>query len=475
MIDNIRRIIINNKFNLIIFLFYVILCVIALSYHELWRDESRVWLFVTTYDFNTLINNIRFDGHPYLWYAFISFFYKIGLPMSVMGIFSVTLCSVAVLFFLFKSPFNNLTKILFVFSSGMVYFLPVVARNYALIPILIFLLAYFYRDRLNKPYLYLTVLILLSQTHSLIWGLCLMCSIVFCIECITKFLKEKNVSHIITPIILFVYSFAMYCIYLDVFYNNTWNTKVSEKFFTAIINIFSHFYELSFLFDKMNFNKTALVILIVLFLGMSFLFIKRSKISLLFLWSSVFYILFIFKYVWWGGIPYQKFFLIILSIIFCYWIIDNKNTLYDKALQYILIAFLSVLFFNPPFITVLNDEIKNSYTNTIDVCKFIDTINDEIIAITAYWEESVLADNFLVHTKNTIDFIRVPPDKYDVGTHVLEKGDITVTDEFPKYLITTRAIMVPDELHYKRIAPFPKDIFKTYNTNEYYSIYEKIE
>ena len=85
MIDSIKKNIIDNKFNLIIFFLYVIICVIAMLHHEMWRDETRVWYFVNSFDLKSLIDSIRFDGHPFLWYVFILFFNKIGLPPLPMN------------------------------------------------------------------------------------------------------------------------------------------------------------------------------------------------------------------------------------------------------------------------------------------------------------------------------------------------------------------------------------------------------
>ena len=160
----------SKKFNWILIIVYLLITLTALLFHEIWRDEAQAWCIVRDLGFIDIYNMVRVEGHPMLWYLILMPFAKLGLPIISMQFINWLIVFASVIFFIFKSPFNYLQKILVTFSAGMIYFLPVIARNYTLIPILIFLLAYFYPKRTERPYLYSILIILLSQTHILMLG-----------------------------------------------------------------------------------------------------------------------------------------------------------------------------------------------------------------------------------------------------------------------------------------------------------------
>ena len=514
MLKNIINYLFRNKFNLAIFLLYVIVCFTAMFYHEMWRDEARVWNFLNSYDIKSLVYNIRFDGHPFLWYIILFPFVKIGFPPFIMQVISVLFCTAAVLFFLIKSPFNYLIKFLFVFSAGTIYFLPVIARNYSLVPICVFALAYLYPERHKKPYQYLTALVLLSQTHCLMWGLFGICSVVFIFECIIKYFKEspskfrdksavcernlrvetssgelydgsdeeavegdtrlnKNKIFFIAPIFLIIYFCLMFFIYVDVFYKNGWNPELATSFISLDINDIDGVRGMLEILYKHDTTPIMIKILFGLFVTMFIPLFKISKKSLIFLVFSTFYTFYVLYKVWYGGIFYQKVFLIVLIIIFCIWISGSKRDLWGKLSEYILTVFLLFLMFNPFFINVVKDDIQNTYTNTKEIAEFIDNKENEIILLVTNENEGIILDNFFIFLKNEINHIVIPTS--DNKPYILKKEDIEENNELPKYLIKTTAIVIPEELPYKKILSAPKNRVKIYDTKEYYSIYEKTE
>ena len=473
MLNNLKKFIAENKFNLAIFLLYLIISFTAMFYHEIWRDEARVWNFLLSSDIKTIFNNIRFDGHPYLWYIVLFPFVKIGFNFFTMQVISVLLCSAAVLFFLVKSPFNYLIKILFVFSAGMIYYLPVVARNYALVPLCIFLLAYLYPERHNKPYKYLTALVLVSQTHCLMWGLFGICSFVFLIECVYKYIKEKNKSFIIVPFVIVLYYISMFFIYIDVFYKNGWNPELVTSFFSFSNN---DIYEAMGMFSILNeydINKIVLILLAVLLVAMGVSLLKRSKKAVLFLIFSTFFIFYVSLKVWYGGIFYQKFFLIILTVIFCYWISDSKDNVFSKISDWILTLFLFLLLFSPFFVNIIREEIQNTYTNTKEICNFIESKDEKNLNLVIYDKDGIIPDTFAVFLKDEFNYINIPSS--DDEKYVLKGEDIMNDNEFPKYVAITSSIIIPEEMPYRQVISEPKNRVKIYNTKEYYSLYEKTE
>ncbi len=349
----------SKKFNWILIIVYLLITLTALFFHEIWRDEAQAWCIVRDLGFFDIYQMSRIEGHPMLWYLILMPFAKSGLPIISMQFTSWILVLTSVIFFVFKSPFNYVQKILVTFSAGMIYFLPVIARNYALIPIFIFLLAYYYPKRTEKPYLYSVLIILLSQTHILMLGFSLFLAFIFILE-----IRKK-----LFPAILFIinFSFIFYSFYNMPKLNisvNSYNLLYTNYF--DIFKYFSnYFYTTLFLrtpvMNCIIFYGTLAVILYSLF--------KADKKIFTIFSASLIYIFYIYLKVWFGGMYYQKSFLLLLIFIFCFWCI--KNT-YKKDFKLLNIS-LIILFSISSLIGIdsLIKEIKYDFSGSKKTAEFI--------------------------------------------------------------------------------------------------------
>ena len=63
-----------------LFVCYLIFNGILLWGHELWRDEANVWLLARELSPFELLREIKYQGHPCLWYFLAMPFAKLGLP-----------------------------------------------------------------------------------------------------------------------------------------------------------------------------------------------------------------------------------------------------------------------------------------------------------------------------------------------------------------------------------------------------------
>ena len=199
--NKIKSFIKDNKYNLILILIYCVVVFITMSYHELSNDECYPWTIVRQDTLSDVINTIRFDGHAFLWYFLILPFAKPDFPVISIQITAALVMISAVCFFLLKSPFNIFFKSIFIFSAGMLYFYPVMARNYSLIPLFVFLLAYLYPKRHNMPIVYSLLIIMLFQTHPYIGGFCLILSLMFIFECIENIVFKKSLYDCVSPVV----------------------------------------------------------------------------------------------------------------------------------------------------------------------------------------------------------------------------------------------------------------------------------
>ncbi|NBJ91331.1 hypothetical protein [Parablautia muri] len=133
-----------------VFLGYLALNGILLVCHEPWRDEANVWLMARELSPMGLLKEIKYQGHPCLWYFLLMPFAKAGLPFRTIGFVSYAIMAVTAGLFLYKAPFYKPIKAMVLFSPAFTYYYAVVARNYCLIALLLILLAIYYPKRNDR-------------------------------------------------------------------------------------------------------------------------------------------------------------------------------------------------------------------------------------------------------------------------------------------------------------------------------------
>lgn len=152
---------------LVLFAGYLIFNGILLAGHELWRDEANVWLLSRDTTPWQLLREIKYQGHPCLWYLIVMPFAKLGLPFPTISVLSFAVMAATAGIFVWKAPFSPVTKAVCLISPMFSYYYPVVARNYCLVALLLILLAYYYPTRNEKRILYGILLGLLVQADTI--------------------------------------------------------------------------------------------------------------------------------------------------------------------------------------------------------------------------------------------------------------------------------------------------------------------
>ncbi|MEI3526389.1 MAG: hypothetical protein V8Q27_09885 [Eubacteriales bacterium] len=140
-------------------------------HHENWRDEAQAWQIAGLLDLKGLFAQLKYEGHPCLWYLILMPFAKLHAPFGSMNGISLALMAVAAWLVLTRAPFSMPVRVLTVFSGFFLYYYPVISRSYALVPPLLALLALCYPRRMEKPLPYGILLALLTQTHIYMLGL----------------------------------------------------------------------------------------------------------------------------------------------------------------------------------------------------------------------------------------------------------------------------------------------------------------
>lgn len=264
----------ENLFNTIIFIIYLIISFMILLFHESWRDEAQSWLISRDLSFINIIKQMNYEGHPVLWYIILSIFSKLGLPYITVKIISWIITSVGVSFVLYKSPFNKIVKTLIIFTPILLYWYSAVARSYCLIPIAMFLIAYFYNQRHEKIYSYIASILLLAFTHIMMYGMVGILLALFYIEAI--FIKRKDNTNlqkrkvwISLIVVIICLLFVLVPIYISTQNNTDVNMNLNIEF--NIKNIINKFYEstvdcISILFNiEEQFCITSILIMLGIF------------------------------------------------------------------------------------------------------------------------------------------------------------------------------------------------------------------
>lgn len=182
----------GNIILLSMFAAYLVFNGILLAGHELWRDEANVWLIARELTPIQLFREIRYQGHPCLWYLLVMPFAKLGFPFKTISVVSFLIMAVGAGVFTFKAPFHPITKLICLLSPIFSYYYPVVARNYCLIALLLILLACYYPKRNEKPWIYGLLLGLLVQADTIALATAGLISLMWLYEGISESIREKQ-------------------------------------------------------------------------------------------------------------------------------------------------------------------------------------------------------------------------------------------------------------------------------------------
>ncbi len=113
--------------------------------------------------FDLLVRCLRYEGSPGLWHLILMGPAKLGLPYGCINILSGLIATGGILLFLTRARMPFVLRLLLPFSFILLYQYAVVARSYVLLPVLLFAIAAFYRDRARRIFLFTLLLCLLAN------------------------------------------------------------------------------------------------------------------------------------------------------------------------------------------------------------------------------------------------------------------------------------------------------------------------
>ncbi|NDJ16813.1 hypothetical protein [Myxacorys almedinensis] len=167
----------NIVFANLLTLAFLLLGLVGILNHEMWRDELQAWMI--SRDSASIINlfkNLQYEGHPGLWHLCLYFLAKLTPDPVVMQLFSITLATISTYLFARFSPFTRLQKTLFIFSYFAFYEYAIISRSYGLGVLLTFSFCALFTSRYRKNILLLSIIIALLANTSL-YGLAIAASL----------------------------------------------------------------------------------------------------------------------------------------------------------------------------------------------------------------------------------------------------------------------------------------------------------
>ncbi|KOY86253.1 hypothetical protein AD998_08935 [bacterium 336/3] len=384
---------------LVIFFVYVGILLFSVSKHELWGDEIHSWnIAKSSNSLIDLFQNIRYEGHPPLWYIFLFFISKISHnPESFQWVHAVI--SILVIFLiLHASPFPFLFKVLIPLGYYFAFEYSVLSRNYA-IGILI---AFYICLILNKTYKYkllvfYLLIFLLSNTHLL--GLVL--SVSFCVY-VAYDGFEKNRSYYQAIGKLFVGAIIVLpSLYLIMppsdselnfsFWIDRWNLQQLliilqipvKSFFTIPAWWNHHFWNSNFLLEWNTNNWVIRIVSICSFIGIMgaiYYLLKKNKGILIFFGCNFLLtclVGFIFPLT---STRYVGF--VFIAFIISMWFYLGKDK-FDIRQRAIILGFLVLQIFGASI--ALYRDWKQPFSNSLKVKDLYEIIPKNETIVTDYW------------------------------------------------------------------------------------------
>jgi hypothetical protein len=158
----------SRRFRAIVFAVFVVSLATGLWRHQMWRDEIQAWLIVRdSHSLAALFHNLRYEGHPALWYLFLAPFGALGRQPEWMQVAQGVAASAALSIILWRGPFSRVEMALLPFGYVMLFEYGVKSRSYMLGILLLVIFLAIYRRGLAHPLPLGIVLGLLANVHAL--------------------------------------------------------------------------------------------------------------------------------------------------------------------------------------------------------------------------------------------------------------------------------------------------------------------
>jgi hypothetical protein len=126
--------------------FFAVLVGSAIPYHEPTADVAQAWQLARSLSLSSLFQTyIRYEGSPGLWHLLLWTLIRVHVSYSGLPWVCGAIAVVATVLLVFKSPLPRYLKLVLPFTYFLLFQYAVVARSYVLAPLLLYLIALWWR------------------------------------------------------------------------------------------------------------------------------------------------------------------------------------------------------------------------------------------------------------------------------------------------------------------------------------------
>src|SRR5262245_20941506 len=137
------------------------------AHHSFYRDEVRALSVALRGDsFAGMLESLHGEGHPAVWYLLLRIAYVCAGTPLVLPVVSIAVAAAAILLLVLRSPFRWAVIAPIVLSEFALFEYSVMARNYGISALLLFLLAELYARHRDRGVLLGVLLALLANTNA---------------------------------------------------------------------------------------------------------------------------------------------------------------------------------------------------------------------------------------------------------------------------------------------------------------------
>lgn len=331
-------------------------------------DEARAYIisrYLSPFEIFTISKT---EGHPFLWFYILMPIAKLHLFYPIpLYVINLTFILIALYFFYKNKIFPLYLKYFVTLSLPFLKLYNSFARCYSLTIMLSFIILSFYKQRFSKPFIYLTLIILLANSSSTGFFIASSLGLLFLYE---NIFQKQYTKQSTTIRLTFVFgAIELLLIFLQFYGYNTQIPIVTPKFNTLKNNI------------NLAYSPINIYILLMLYLATFLIFIKNHQYKpLFFLFFSSLQLTILITLIHHGNHHHYYFYYI--NLISAYWMTQNLKHLYFAPLSILSFA----LIFNTNMHYKVNDidyllDLKNS---AIKINQLYPSDNQEIFIFEDY-------------------------------------------------------------------------------------------
>jgi len=139
----------TTLFNLLLTAPFLVLFLVQLLHHEMWRDELNAFgIARASPNLSTLFHRVHYEGHPWLWYLMLWVVSRLTTSPIGMKVLQVVIGTAIYLVIGLVSPFSRVEKVLIFLSYFISFEYTVLSRMYGLV---LLLLLIYLRQRAVHP------------------------------------------------------------------------------------------------------------------------------------------------------------------------------------------------------------------------------------------------------------------------------------------------------------------------------------